>query len=53
MTRGKIAPQKVILILTAISNMNVFFSIALALGLAVFPAVYIYRLYVPLEEVKQ
>ena len=43
----------VILILTAISNMNVFFSISLALGLAVFPAVYIYRLYVPLEEVKQ
>lgn len=42
----------VILLLTAISRMNVFFAIALALGLAVFPAVYIYRLYVPLEEVK-
>lgn len=43
----------VILLLTAISRMNVFFSIALALGLAVFPAVYIYRLYVPLEEVRK
>lgn len=43
----------VILLLTAISRMNVFFSLALALGLAVFPAVYIYRLYVPLGEVKQ
>ena len=43
----------VILILTAISRMNIFFSIALALSLAVFPAVYIYRLYVPLEEVKK
>lgn len=41
-----------ILILTAISRVNIFFSLALALGLAVFPAVYIYRLYVPLEEVK-
>lgn len=43
----------VILILKAISKMNVFFTIALILGLAVFPAVYIFRLYVPLEEVKQ
>lgn len=43
----------VILLLTAISRMNVFFSIALVLGLAVFPAVYIYRLYVPLEEVRK
>lgn len=43
----------VILILTAISKMNVCFSLALALGLAVFPAVYIYRLYVPLEEVRK
>ena len=38
-----------IILLTAISRMNVFFSLALALGLAVFPAVYIYRLYVPME----
>lgn len=43
----------VILILTAITKMNIFFSIALALGLAVFPAVYIYRLYVPIEEVSK
>ena len=40
-----------ILLLTAVSRMNVFFSIALVLSLAVFPAVYIYRLYNPLEEV--
>lgn len=42
-----------IILLTAIFRMNVFFAMALALGLAVFPAVYIYRLYVPLEEVKK
>ena len=42
-----------IVLLTAISRMNVFFAIALVLGLAVFPAVYIYRLYVPLEEVSK
>ena len=41
-----------IILLTAVSRMNVFFSLALALGLAVFPAVYIYRLYNPLEEVR-
>lgn len=40
-----------ILVLTAVSRMNVFFSISLVLSLAVFPAVYIYRLYNPLEEV--
>ena len=42
-----------VILLTAVSRMNVFFSLALALGLAVFPAVYIYRLYNPLEEVIQ
>lgn len=42
-----------IILLTAVSRMNVFFSLALALGLAVFPAVYIYRLYNPLEEVSK
>ncbi|MBQ5867643.1 MAG: hypothetical protein IIW56_13380 [Oscillospiraceae bacterium] len=41
-----------VIILTAVSRMNVFFSLALVLGLAVFPAVYIYRLYNPLEEVR-
>ena len=41
-----------ILLLTAVSRMNVFFAMALTLGLAVFPAVYIYRLYNPLEEVR-
>ena len=39
-----------VILLTAVSRMNVFFSLALLLGLAVFPAVYIYRLYNPLEE---
>lgn len=42
-----------ILLLTAVTRMNVFFSIALTLGLAVFPAVYIYRLYNPLKEVNK
>ena len=42
-----------IILLTAISRMNVFFSLALMISLAVFPAVYIYRLYNPLNEVKQ
>ena len=42
-----------IVLLTAVSRMNVFFSMALTLGLAVFPAVYIYRLYNPLEEVNK
>lgn len=42
-----------ILLLTAVSRMNVFFAIALTLGLAVFPVVYIYRLYNPLEEVSK
>ena len=41
-----------IILLTAVSRMNVFFSLALTIGLAVFPAVYIYRLYNPLEEVR-
>ena len=42
-----------VILLTAVSRMNVFFSIALTLGLAVFPAVYIYRLYNPLKEVSK
>ena len=41
-----------VILLTAVSRMNVFFSLALVLCLAVFPAVYIYRLYNPLEEVR-
>lgn len=41
-----------VILLTAVSRMNVFFSMALILGMAVFPAVYIYRLYYPLEEVR-
>lgn len=42
-----------VILLTAVFRMNVFFAMALALGLAVFPAVYIYRLYNPLEEVSK
>lgn len=42
-----------VILLTAISRMNIFFSMALILGLAVFPAVHIYRLYNPLEEVSK
>ena len=42
-----------ILLLTAVSRMNVFVAIALTMGLAVFPVVYIYRLYNPLEEVSK
>lgn len=42
-----------VILLTAVSRMNVFFSLALMLSLAVFPAVYIYRLYNPLEEVSK
>ncbi|MBO7252790.1 MAG: hypothetical protein J6V25_09220 [Oscillospiraceae bacterium] len=42
-----------IILLTAISRMNVFFAMALMLGMAVFPAVYIYRLYNPLKEVSK
>lgn len=42
-----------ILLMTALTRIHILISIALALGLAVFPAVDIYRLYVPLEEVKK
>ena len=42
-----------ILLLTAVFRLNVLVAISLTLGLAVFPAAYIYRLYVPFEEVKQ
>ncbi len=42
-----------IILLTAVSRMNVFFSLALMIAMAVFPAVYIYRLYNPLEEVSK
>ena len=42
-----------ILLMTAVFRLNVLVAISLTLGLAVFPAAYIYRLYVPIEEVKQ
>ncbi len=43
----------IILLVTALTRLNLFFSLALMLGLAVFPAVDIYRLYFPVEEVKK
>lgn len=42
-----------ILLLTAVTRMNILVSIALILGMAVFPAVDIYRLYFPAEGVKK
>ena len=42
-----------ILLLTAVTRLNILVSIALILGMAVFPAVDIYRLYFPAEEVKK
>jgi Flp pilus assembly protein TadB len=42
-----------ILLLTAVTRMNILVSIALVLGMAVFPTVDIYRLYFPAEEVKK
>lgn len=40
-----------ILVASGIFRLNVFVTLALVLGLAVFPAVKIFRLYFPLEEV--
>lgn len=42
----------VILLVSAITRLNFFVAMALILGLAVFPAAYIYRLYYPIKEVK-
>ena len=42
-----------ILLAAGIFRLNVFVALALVLGLAVFPAVKIYRLYFPLEEVSK
>ena len=42
-----------ILLVASIARMNAFVTSFTILGLAVFPAVDIYRLYVPLEEVKK
>lgn len=42
-----------ILLLTAVTRLNILVSIALALGMAVFPAVDIYRLYYPAKEAKK
>ena len=39
-----------ILLVSAITRLNIFVMISLALGLAVFPAAYIYRLYYPITE---
>lgn len=40
------------ILLAAVFRLNVFVLLATLLGAAVFPAVYIYRLYNPLEEVR-
>lgn len=40
----------VILLLTAVTRLNIFVMIALVLGLAVFPIADIYRLYNPIQE---
>lgn len=50
---GYVVLLLLILLMSAVTRINILISIALALGLAVFPAVEIYRLYVPLEEVKK
>ena len=42
-----------ILLLTAVTRLNILVSIALVLGMAVLPAVDIYRLYFPAEGVKK
>lgn len=42
-----------ILLLTAVTRLNILVSIALVLGMAVFPAVDIYRLYFPVKGVKK
>lgn len=42
-----------VLLLTAVTRLNILVSIALILGMAVFPAVDIYRLYFPAEGVKK
>jgi Flp pilus assembly protein TadB len=43
----------VILLIAAITRLNLFVMLALVLGLAVDTAVYIYRLYNPIKEVKR
>lgn len=40
----------VILLISAITRLNIFVMMALVLGLAVFPAAYIFRLYNPIAE---
>ena len=42
-----------ILLLTAVTRLNILVSIALVLGMGVFPAVDIYRLYFPVKGVKK
>lgn len=43
----------VILLIAAITRLNIFVMLALVLGLAVDTAAYIYRLYYPIKEVKR
>lgn len=41
-----------IMLVSAVTRLNFFVALALILGLAVFPAAYIFRLYYPIKEVK-
>ena len=43
----------IMILLAAVSRLNIFVLLATVLGVSVFPAVYIYRLYNPLEEVSK
>lgn len=43
----------IMILLAAVSRLNIFVLLATVLGVSVFPVVYIYRLYNPLEEVRK
>lgn len=43
----------IMILLAAVSRLNIFVILATVLGASVFPVVYIYRLYNPLEEVSK
>lgn len=43
----------VTLLVSAITRLNIFVAIALVMGLAVFPAAYIFRLYNPIDKEKE
>jgi hypothetical protein len=43
----------IMILLAAVSRLNIFVLLATVLGVSVFPVVYIYRLYNPIEEVSK